>query len=311
MAVFGVRGMAGRFAVHLQEHLEDYRRATGGESFEHFLCPVTNRDEPGDLCLGHVVPEGLGKSSNVKVLQRADVDNFYGSVVEADMITAVTARTRTTADLILDPKLSRAFQPKIQVNGQDWEYYDNRGGRHGPNHTPVTMSDDKGQSREIVFKKTPEEIFEIEGELAHVVINRDSTPTMIAGLLKVAHLTMFRLVGYAYALSANGLWVGKDVLGKFFDENRGKPIAEAKVDLQDYFYEWRNAIRPISSTTGDYRGSVDDGKMIAVNGSSGLIYAIGVTVRTNNDLHQVLLPAAPMNKSFPGFLFRQIVLQPS
>ena len=291
--------MAGKLENHRQRHREDFERATG-EPFLHFHCPITDRDEPGDLCLGHVVPESLGESSNATVLQRQDVDSFYGSVVEADMITAIKARPLPTSKIILDPSLSRALRPKISVNGEEWRHYDYKSGQHGPGHTPVVIEDEHGESREIVFTKTPEEIMKIEGQKAKLVIERDYTYTIIAGLLKAAHLTMFHLLGYSYALSTNGLLIGKDVLGRFFNEQRGNKSADAKKRLPDYFHEWRNAVRPILSIgDAEYKGTIDDGNMLAVHSSSGPAFALGVFVRTNDDFHQVLLPLTPIGGPFP------------
>ena len=35
---------------------EDYA-AREKRSFDHFYCPILCRDEPADLCMGHIVPE--------------------------------------------------------------------------------------------------------------------------------------------------------------------------------------------------------------------------------------------------------------
>lgn len=292
--------MANSLEKHREWYRRDFERVTG-EPFRYFHCPMTDRDEPLDLCMGHVVSSSLGRSSSATVLQGAEVDAFYGSVVEADLSTAVRARELPSSDLFLDARMSRALGTRLRVRGENWHTYEYQKGRHAPGHTPVVLENDRGTRREIVIAKPPEEVAEVEGQTAEFVIDRDYTYTMIAGLLKAAHLTLFRMLGYDYALSAGGLLIGKDVLGRFFDEQRGRKVADIKAALPDYFHEWRNAVRPVRSIReNNYQGTVDDGELLTLHLGSGPVFALGVFVRTNDDFHQVLIPAIPGGGSFPA-----------
>ncbi|PQV62436.1 hypothetical protein B1R32_13611 [Abditibacterium utsteinense] len=63
----------------------DFKNVTG-RPFEHFYCPILQRDGPAELCMGHVVNKAFFDTSNRVsercILQRKDVDNFYGSHFE-------------------------------------------------------------------------------------------------------------------------------------------------------------------------------------------------------------------------------------
>jgi hypothetical protein len=61
----------------------DYETVTG-RPFSHFYCPILFRDEPVDLCQAHIA--AFHDSSRAGTVQRADVDNFVGSVFEADFV---------------------------------------------------------------------------------------------------------------------------------------------------------------------------------------------------------------------------------
>jgi len=67
-------------------------------------------------------------------------------------------------------------------------------------------------------------------------------------MLKAAHLTMFQMLGYRYALSAGGYFLGRDVLGEFFIKNRGQTKADILANVQSYFREFANMMRPAESS---------------------------------------------------------------
>ncbi len=61
--------------------LEDLRRdfaRIAGVPFRHFFCPILYRDDPAEICLGHIINASLTGSDRYRVIQRADVDCFYG-----------------------------------------------------------------------------------------------------------------------------------------------------------------------------------------------------------------------------------------
>jgi hypothetical protein len=55
----------------------DYE-AVVGNPFGHFYCPILLEDIPGELCMGHVINKSFANSSRKRVVQRKDVDGFFG-----------------------------------------------------------------------------------------------------------------------------------------------------------------------------------------------------------------------------------------
>ena len=70
-------------SANLTRLQESFREATG-DNFKHFYCPILHRDEPTQLCMGHVINDAITGSCRVRVVQRKDVDGFYGAYFEAD-----------------------------------------------------------------------------------------------------------------------------------------------------------------------------------------------------------------------------------
>src|SRR5436305_14636020 len=103
-------------SVDVQNQLKvlryDYEEATRSP-FDYFFCPILFKDERVELCMGHVVSDCIPNSSGARVVQRKDVDGFYGAAVEADFATVIEAGSRTAKDAVFDPELSKKLKPRI------------------------------------------------------------------------------------------------------------------------------------------------------------------------------------------------------
>src|SRR5262249_32710497 len=94
-----------------------------GHPFENFLCPMLLRDERVPLCLGHIINEALPNSYRGTVVQRQDVDNFYGSHFEAEFTSRFQLMKMDPSDALANPDMSRRIRPRILVNGEKWQHY--------------------------------------------------------------------------------------------------------------------------------------------------------------------------------------------
>jgi hypothetical protein len=111
-------------------------------------------------------------------------------------------------------------------------------------------------------------------------------------IIKAAYLTLFRLMGYPYALSTAGLSVGYYMLGRFYRENHAKSVSEAKESARRYFQPYVHMMRPIEKVGGERPlGTIEDHRAMVCFGSSGRPFGLIVCVRTNDKLHGVLMPA--------------------
>ena len=154
--------------------------------FNHFFCPFMHSDERVELCMGHVIPKSYANCSRAQVAQRKDVDNFYGTVAEADLGMLLETRGRTLPELILDKKLQMEMRPRIVVEGNEVKYYPDRGGKD-PNHTRVLLeSAADGRTIDLVFKKSPNEMLLSLNKNWGVVVERDCRLTGMVTMVKAA-----------------------------------------------------------------------------------------------------------------------------
>src|SRR5262245_50252834 len=56
-----------------------------GKPPKRFMCPITLQDDPdAALCNGHILCQSIKTANRTTVVQRADVDNRFGTLVEGD-----------------------------------------------------------------------------------------------------------------------------------------------------------------------------------------------------------------------------------
>lgn len=262
--------------------------------FNHFFCPILLKDESTKLCMGHVVPEAFSNCCRSRVIQRADVDNWYGSRFEADFGALLEVRG-AGLDATLKSNLRKRIRPQIKINGETIPSYFYKEG----NKPPATQSrillenETTGTIHYIVLRKEPEEILAAQGGKWNLTIELDSRTSALVTLIKSAYLTLFYAHGYRWALSAAGLSIGRSVLGRFYEENRVRTADEVMDEADKFFYPYRHMVRPIrdKSCVVDLLGTVEDNRTLICFCSSGRPFALIVWVRIGGDLHAVLMPA--------------------
>jgi hypothetical protein len=282
--------MASEEIHHKLEYLrEDYARANGSP-FQHFYCPFLCRDEEAELCLAHIVGEAIPNSCRAQTVQRADVDNFYGSAVEADFATLVKTWSAGLRGVIADPDLYKALRPRITVDGEECGHYAYHGHK-GADHTPLLVECGEDDPIRLVLRKSPESVAADQHRRWTFAVERDFRICALASLIKSAYLTLFHLLGYRYALSAGGLAISYEVLGRFYHENREKDRAAVRAAAIEFFKPYRSMMRPLHVLSGTPpRGTLEDNRAWMCFGSSGRPFGMVVLVRTDAALHAVLLP---------------------
>lgn len=281
----------------LEELRADYAQ-TIGQPFAHFYCPMLFKDEDVPLCQAHIINCALPDTPRDWTVQRSDVDNFYGSRFEADFIAILYNENRSPARVLTDKTLSKRFRPRILVDAEPVDYYVATG--DVPDHfTPIEYSHD-GQSVELGLKIPPQD-FVAEAEL-EVEIAKDVRMPALVSLVKAAHLTLFDMLGYRYALSAGGRFVGWEILGKFFYQNDDKPSAEAFENAHSFFHEFQHMVRPVQSLNLDLRGTVTDNKLVVCRGPGRSPWALIVFIRTSRSMHAVMIPVFDQPDAVATFL---------
>jgi hypothetical protein len=290
-------------AHRLELHRSDFERVHG-KPFEHFFCPILGVDEPivypNRLIEGHVINRAFRNTPRDWVVQRQDVDSFYGSRFEADFETLQHRNKLNPVEVYSDPTLVRKLDAKILLNDKPVEQ------TFQPSPPPTRFTrlqlGEEPNSPSVTIKMTQQEVAKAAGERWEFEIDKDLEIPALASLIKAAHLTMFHLVGYRYATSATGLFIGRDILGEFFKLNVGRPRKEALATARTYFQPFTNMINEIARVAGWYQGTIRDNRVAVCYSTSGPIWAFIVLIPTDGRMHAVMLPAFDFADAVPTFL---------
>ena len=262
----------------------DYEDLTG-EQVSNFLCPIRRTDEPGELIKGHVISQTLENCSRVWVPQRGDVDGVFGSV-EAEFHKHFAARIEDPIDLLTDKKAYKQVNPKIELKGVELRsYYDASQRVAGSNiEVPFIVE---------VPLKHVEDKNHVDVE---IVIDRDDRAVAFLSALHSAHLTMFHLNGYTYALGPAGLFIA-DILNDYC--TKAMSLSRTKrIELAKEYHASHEGMHVSLGNAGGLKGTVDDKHFLSVWTENGICYAWGIIVRFNSDLIVVFMPIAPDTQVF-------------
>jgi hypothetical protein len=222
-------------------------------------------------------------------VQRKDVDGFFGRVFESDFARSVRVQSSSSvADVLRDPDLTKKLRPRVHIDGRECEHHHDRGDSSAT-HSPVLLKGHEGDPIRLVLHKSEAEI--ASAQIIHVTAEADFRLAVLVSLIKAAYLTLFRLLGYGYALSAAGLSVGHDLLGRFYRENCGKPDVEARAAARGFFEPYVHMARPVDNIVGTPPlGTVEDHRGMVCFDGGGRPFGLIVFVRADGKLYGVLVP---------------------
>ena len=280
----------------------DFTAATG-HPFAHFHCPILFRDEPATLCRGHIVNSAFRHSYGHWTVMRKDVDEFFGSVCESEFVLLHDRERHRVVDVVADRGLSRLLKPAVVVGGSVIPHY-LPDGPVPPGHTEFTLERPGHLPFRIALRRSTDALFAAGGFAWEIRLAKRVGAGAVASLLKAAHLTMFSLLGYSYALSPGGRFIGHDLLGRFYEDNVGRPRSAALIDASRRFARYANLVRPVVGGAAGLKGTITDGVLYqCVDG--GAPWAHVTLVRTGRTLYAVMLPtldSADSRARFEAFL---------
>lgn len=271
-----------------------------GSPFSYFYCPILFKDEDVPLCQGHIINRAFPDSARDWVVQRQDIDNFYGTIFEADFETLKYKGEQIAGSAIINKELSKKFEPKILLDDKPVEYYVAR--ENVPQQFTRLEFDDNGKVVQLALKMHPEEFMEKLGQKWEISIENDIRISSMVSLIKSAHLTLFSLLSYNYALSTAGCFVGNEILGKFFQQNFGKTKSDVLANAYPFFREFATMVRPIQFSGVDIKGTITDNLMLICREKMGQPWAFIVFIRISQSLHAVLVPTFDHPDSVAKFL---------
>jgi hypothetical protein len=237
--------------------------------FNYFYCPILHKDEQTELCEGHIINKKFPNASRTTVVQRSDVDSFYGSHFENDFLK-LRFSDYSFEQIMLDDDIRKQVRPTFSINGNPIEISPIKPDENlPPNQSRSNFQFDKDK----FFRTKPSlESFGISPHFGAEWEGKwglqDEIFVTIPALIKAAHLTLFRLLGYNYALSYVGKFIGYDLLGKFFLQNVRKPHREIQENAKSFFKPYINMINPVKVS---FRGTIEDELLFAC-ASNGVLW---------------------------------------
>ena len=197
----------------------DYHALTG-RVVRNFVCPITLLDEPNaELCDGHVLNRGIKQASKATVIQRKDIDNYFGATIEPDLIQWLNIPVLTGGELI-----RQASRMHISIpNGDKVEAFFAKSNA-GAKFPQINLRDSDGTVVASPFLKTttpdPADYTDVEVETLTIVTN-----TAVTGsLIKSAHLAIFRTLGYRWVFSPAGDKVRRTLADFYVDKGQKRRL---------------------------------------------------------------------------------------
>jgi len=261
--------------------------SVSGKTAQHFFCPVLYCDEDVPFCKAHIINASFPGADPTWTVQREDVDNHFGSVLESEFVKLRHRGKHRALDVLTDPKLAKQLRPRFQVEGEEVGHFMSEDPAP-EGFSPILVEGQAGSVR-LVLKMTPEETLSALEKDWMVSTETDVRLQALGSLLKAAHLTLFHTMGYQYALSSGGRFMGNEVLGAFYRASVGKSRREALDLAQVHFRQFVNLVRPAPSAPSELLGTITDSLLyLCMHG--GAPWAIAVLVRTADFMSVVLVP---------------------
>ena len=273
-------------------HREDYAAVTG-HPFEHFFCPLLFEDSPTEVIRGHVINEAFKGSPRAWIIQRKDVDSFYGGAFEGDFQLSQHLKKSRPWDHFFDKDLFDAVKPSISHKGHELEYFlwrpRNQSEMPPPGYS-VAKFKHNGQYLELCVKFEGAEISQDVGDWGFSA-KKDLRLQAFVSVLKTAHLSMFSMLGYYYALSNAGRFIGEEILGRFYRQARPlKKKPKVQQFALGFFRQYQNIIQFCIPSVTILAGTLVDGYVNVCATGTGMPWGMIVFVRIQESLMAALLP---------------------
>lgn len=236
----------------------DYWEVTGAP-YRHFLCPILLVDDGVPLCKAHLVNQAFKDAPPTWTVQRQDVDNFFGSTVEAEFTVLQDARSGAQFEQLTDPQKRRRLRTAILLDGEPVEHFLPR--EAVPERFTVVDIEAGTDRIPLALKMSEPELATSVHRNWQIELNCDIRYPALASLIKAAFLTQFSLFGYRYVLSPAGRFVGAGLLAPFFRACSNMSRAQALKQLPEFFGHVHRMVRPVLSELPGYKGTPVDARM--------------------------------------------------
>lgn len=274
-------------ATRVEVLRSDFEEVTGAP-FEHFYCPILYRDEPVELCKAHIVNRVFEGAPRAWTVQRKDVDNHFGSKFESGFTALADYEDIMAQGGLTEKRLPSQFKTRVLAGSEEIPYFSARK-PPGPEFTPLRVSD---RHPWIFLRRTPDEVDGLLDDRWCIETTADLSVSVAVSLIKSAHLTLFDLLGYRYALSCGGHLVGAEVLGSLFRATVSSSVRDAEEKARSILKEWAHVVRPMKGGVWGVGGTITDRSLLIAWTGSGNPWGAIVRVAFQGIDFAVLLPCS-------------------
>jgi hypothetical protein len=268
--------------------------AVTGKVGHTFVCPISLRDEPdAELCDGHILNHGLGSASRITVVQRKDIDNYYGHTVEPDLVRLLNLGVETQGELIHRSHHLHVVTPE---GGRVETFFASPRSGAGSRFKQVDLLGEAGEVIARPFLRgdglAPGRYTALDVEWT-VTVRQSS---IVASFVKAAYLALVRMFGYRWVVDDAGSYVRRALLG-FYEDGHGKEAA------REHFGRFEGLTSVVvAGSDGATSNSLADNTFLlhyaAGDGPGGVLYALSCIFYINGRTWTVSLPACD-----PGYFF--------
>ncbi len=274
-------------ASRLEALRSDFEGVTG-EPFKHFYCPILFRDQPVELCKGHIVNRVFEDAPRAWTVQRKDVDNHFGSKFESGFAALADCEDIMAQGGLTEKRLPFQFKTRVLAGREEIPHFPARK-LPGREFAALRVSE---LHPWFVLKRTQEEVDRLLDESWCIETTADLSVSVGVSLIKSAHLTLFELLGYAYALSCGGHLIGAEVLGSLFRETIASSLRESEEKARSVLKEWVHVVRPMKGGVWGVGGTITDRSLLVAWTGSGNPWGAIVRVSLHGNDFAVFLPCA-------------------
>lgn len=185
-----------------------------GKQVKNFVCPITGDDEPSaELCNGHILNDAIIKASGATIIQYKDIDNYFGRVLENELVKWLNLPLLSTDELF-----QMSYNLRVTIpDGQTIEAFYSRQSKVKGKFPQINLyGADKTVVSQPFLKTQDPKLWEFKDAQVEGLVRLSDT-AFTGSLLKSAFLTLFRMFGYSYALSACAVPV-RNALTTFYRE---------------------------------------------------------------------------------------------
>jgi len=257
--------------------------ALTGRAVNGFVCPITLLDDAHtELCNGHVLNKGIKKASRATIIQRKDVDNYFGQTIEPDLVTWLNSSVTTPQELV-----GRAHDVTITTPSGDTTraFFSNSKARE--KFQQIDLLNPDGTLFASPFLRTyrlEDRIYKgLEVEWTMTVTNS----AVVGSFIKSGYLALFRMLGYRWVLDAAGDKVRR-ALAAFYQDK-----ADKKQSI-NYFAELEGSTAVLNDVSIGVEDTLEGGSLLLHyaegDQTTGLLFAVTCLFRANDRIVTVTLP---------------------